>query len=121
MKQTQWMTGRAEREESSYERYNLPNARWSNRGAGPRWLHRQNQLLFPDQAGRAGAPKSNKKGGTIMENEKVATPTLAPKCPYCRKPIETPVQRKIFSRPPRGVMTFCSEECGGYYQMGCEG
>jgi hypothetical protein len=43
------------------------------------------------------------------------------KCPYCGNPIETPVQRRIISRPPRGTMTFCSEACGGYYQMGCEG
>ena len=42
-------------------------------------------------------------------------------CPYCGKPIETPVQRRIIARPPRGTMTFCSEACGGYYQMGCEG
>jgi uncharacterized protein with PIN domain len=50
------------------------------------------------------------------------------RCPYCSKPIETPVVRKIIQRRndmPRGIwehdVTFCSRDCGGYYQMGCEG
>lgn len=52
--------------------------------------------------------------------DKINTPEPQ-KCPYCGKPIEVPVKRKIFARPPRGTMTFCSVACGGYYQMGCEG
>lgn len=55
-----------------------------------------------------------------MKN-KAAEIVPAPKCPYCGKVIETPVQRNIISRPPRGRMTFCSQDCGAYYQMGCEG
>lgn len=53
------------------------------------------------------------------------------KCPQCGKPIEKPISRKIIRQGwnPRtqrkGVieetLTFCSADCGGYYQMGCEG
>lgn len=48
-----------------------------------------------------------------------------PKCPYCYKPCDTPVQRMIFQRRAgklvESTMMFCSERCGGNYQMGCEG
>lgn len=53
------------------------------------------------------------------------------KCPYCSKPIETPVPKKViyigFNQTTREksvceeVMEFCSSECGQNYQMGCEG
>lgn len=53
------------------------------------------------------------------------------KCPQCGKPIENPVSRKIISigwntvRRKKQVveetLEFCSADCGGYYQMGCEG
>ena len=56
---------------------------------------------------------------------------IGKKCPYCNKPIETPVPRKIIAidyDPIRRkkfvgekVMEFCSNDCGCYYQMGCEG
>jgi endogenous inhibitor of DNA gyrase (YacG/DUF329 family) len=56
---------------------------------------------------------------------------MTAKCPYCGKPIETPVPRKIIDRawnPARQkqevrtqTIDFCSQDCGGYYQMGCEG
>lgn len=58
--------------------------------------------------------------------EKELKPTKM--CPQYGKPIETPVPRKIIqrdNRAPRGirenVIEFCSDRCGGYYQMGCEG
>jgi ribosomal protein L24E len=54
-----------------------------------------------------------------IEGDNVGTEIT--ECPYCGKPIETPVRRRIFARPDRGTMTFCSEDCGAYYQMGCEG
>jgi hypothetical protein len=52
-------------------------------------------------------------------------------CPYCRKPIEVGVTRRIIDRAWNDVaqkqyvrtrsMIFCSETCGRHYQMGCEG
>ena len=52
-------------------------------------------------------------------------------CPYCSKPIKTPVARKIIDRAWDNVrrkqyvrsreIEFCSTTCGGNYQMGCEG
>lgn len=54
-----------------------------------------------------------------------------PKCPQCGQPIESPVRREIFRRDRdpytrraitrKDVMEFCSAQCGGHYQMGCEG
>lgn len=59
------------------------------------------------------------------------TETAVKKCPYCYKPIETPVARVIFDRgydPHRRKqylrernMEFCSTTCGANYQMGSEG
>ncbi len=54
-----------------------------------------------------------------------------PKCPYCLKPIESPVAKTIIDRGwsdalqrqyvrERG-MVFCSAPCASNYQMGCEG
>lgn len=59
-------------------------------------------------------------------------PTKAPKqCTYCSKPIEALHQREIIYRGYDRVqlrqvvkkerMDFCSPQCGGNYQMGCEG
>lgn len=52
-------------------------------------------------------------------------------CAYCGKPIETKTTREIFYRGydhvrrkqvlKREYMDFCSPQCGGNYQMGCEG
>lgn len=52
-------------------------------------------------------------------------------CTYCGKPIETLHQREIIYRGYDRVqrrqvvkkerMDFCSQQCGGNYQMGCEG
>lgn len=60
-----------------------------------------------------------------------AKPAQKPTCPYCSKPMETPVPRKIIDRGWNPVtrrqfvrertLDFCSAECGGNYQMGCEG
>lgn len=58
--------------------------------------------------------------------------TPKPPCPYCGKPIETPVHREIRERgtydrrsrrytPNVRTLAFCSVTCGGNYQMGCEG
>lgn len=54
-----------------------------------------------------------------------------PPCPYCGKPMETPVTRRIIDRGWDNVrrkqyvrtrdMEFCSDRCGSSYQMGCEG
>ncbi|PXX42249.1 hypothetical protein [Aquitalea magnusonii] len=54
-----------------------------------------------------------------------------PKCPYCGKPMDKPVSRKIIDRAYDQItrrqyvrtrmVEFCSKECGGNYQMGCEG
>lgn len=54
-----------------------------------------------------------------------------PKCPYCAKPLELPVKRTIIDRGwdsylrrqyvRKREMEFCSSQCGGSYQMGCEG
>jgi len=59
-----------------------------------------------------------------MEDQQKAVKT----CPQCGKPIENPVPRKIIqrdNRSPRGIresmIEFCSDRCGGHYQMGCEG
>lgn len=64
-----------------------------------------------------------------MSNETETKP--APTCPYCSKPIEKPVPRRIIDRgydPIRRKqyvrereIEFCSAQCGGNYQMGCEG
>jgi endogenous inhibitor of DNA gyrase (YacG/DUF329 family) len=53
------------------------------------------------------------------------------KCPQCGKVMESPVPRKIIAidfDPVRRkkfvgekMKNFCSQECGAYYQMGCEG
>lgn len=58
-------------------------------------------------------------------------PNPAPSCPYCSKPIETAHTREIIDRGWNNIqrrqyvrtreMQFCSTQCGGYYQMGCEG
>ena len=53
------------------------------------------------------------------------------KCPQCGQPMPEPVTRRIIDRGwnpatrkqfvrQRDVQ-FCSEKCGGHYQMGCEG
>ena len=57
--------------------------------------------------------------------------TQTPKCPQCGQPMTTPVTRTIYRRDRdpytrkaynrRSDMQFCSEKCGGHYQMGCEG
>lgn len=54
-----------------------------------------------------------------------------PKCPQCGKPMEKPVIRKIVDRARDPItrrqyartrmVEFCSAQCGGHYQMGCEG
>lgn len=60
------------------------------------------------------------------------TSNQAPKkCIYCGKPIEALHQREIIYRGydrmqrkqvvKREHMDFCSPQCGGNYQMGCEG
>lgn len=56
-----------------------------------------------------------------------ATPTVQ-KCRQCGKPITTPVQMKITQRDNRSykgirsdIYTFCSNQCGHHFQMGCEG
>ena len=53
------------------------------------------------------------------------------RCPQCSKPIETAVPRQIIDRGwnehlrkqyvRTRTLEFCSETCGGHYQMGCEG
>lgn len=53
------------------------------------------------------------------------------KCTYCGKPIETLEKREIIYRGYDSVrrkqvvkkesMDFCTPQCGGNYQMGCEG
>ena len=53
------------------------------------------------------------------------------KCPQCSQPIEAPVVRTIHDRGFNPLtrkqyartrdVTFCSEKCGGHYQMGFEG
>lgn len=52
------------------------------------------------------------------------------KCPQCGKLMAVPAERTIIrkDRAPDGGnaiahdrMTFCSAQCGGHYQMGCEG
>lgn len=53
------------------------------------------------------------------------------KCTYCGKPAEKVVKREIHDRSRdrytnrpcvrTRTMDFCSAECGGRYQMGCEG
>jgi len=55
----------------------------------------------------------------------------APKCPQCGKTMESKVSRRIIDRGWNPVtrkqyvrqrdVEFCSETCGGHYQMGCEG
>lgn len=55
----------------------------------------------------------------------------AKNCTYCGKPIETLAQREIIYRGydqvrrkqvvKKECMDFCSPQCGGNYQMGCEG
>jgi hypothetical protein len=59
--------------------------------------------------------------------------TLKPgdKCPYCGKPVEVVHNAKIIYRGydritrrqcvKQEVMQFCSLQCAGNYQMGCEG
>ncbi len=54
-----------------------------------------------------------------------------PKCPQCGKPMDKPVTRNIIDRGYNQLtrrqyvrernLEFCSKECGGHYQMGCEG
>lgn len=53
------------------------------------------------------------------------------RCPYCDKPIEVAHPRRIIDRAWCSIrqkqyvrertVDFCSRDCGGYYQMGCEG
>lgn len=53
------------------------------------------------------------------------------KCPQCGKPMTAPVTRRIIDRGWNPAMRkqfvrqrdlqFCSDKCGGHYQMGCEG
>lgn len=53
------------------------------------------------------------------------------RCPYCSKWIETAVPRQIIDRGwdsnlrrqyvRTRTLEFCSQQCGGNYQMGCEG
>lgn len=49
----------------------------------------------------------------------------AEKCPYCHTAIVNPTTRQIHQRRAGKVITttmrFCCRDCGGYYQMGCEG
>lgn len=57
--------------------------------------------------------------------------TQEKKCPYCGKGIEAPVSKKIIDRGWDSVrrkqyvrerdIEFCSVQCGGNYQIGCEG
>ncbi|TPG08291.1 hypothetical protein EAH88_11700 [Rhodanobacter glycinis] len=57
------------------------------------------------------------------------TPTL--KCPQCGQPMTVPVTARIIDRSRDPVtrrafvrqrdLQFCSQKCGGHYQMGCEG
>jgi len=66
-------------------------------------------------------------------NETTAPTQAAPQkpCRYCGKPIETLAQREIIYRGydpqqrkqvvKKERMDFCSPQCGGNYQMGCEG
>jgi hypothetical protein len=64
-------------------------------------------------------------------NQETAAAPVVKTCPYCGKPIDTPVVRKIFDRAYDHVrrkqyvrerdVEFCSPQCGGNYQMGCEG
>jgi hypothetical protein len=60
-----------------------------------------------------------------------STEQESPRCLYCSKPMHTPVTRRIIDRGWDSVrrkqyvrerdMQFCSAQCGGNYQMGCEG
>ncbi|WP_060538594.1 hypothetical protein [Pseudomonas sp. NBRC 111125] len=60
-----------------------------------------------------------------------AAETATTKCLYCGKPAEKVVKREIIdrSRDPHTnrpyvrtrTLDFCSTDCGGKYQMGCEG
>lgn len=66
-----------------------------------------------------------------MEETTTTTQVTAPTCPYCSKPMEKPVTHRIIDRGWDNVrrrqyvrtreMQFCSDACGGSYQMGCEG
>lgn len=49
-------------------------------------------------------------------------------CPQCGKVIDKPISRTIIQRDNRALKgmrmnkyVFCSEICGGNYQMACEG
>lgn len=59
------------------------------------------------------------------------TTKAAPACPQCNTPIVKPHMATIIDRAydtrvrrqyvRQRSMTFCSDQCGGHYQCGCEG
>ena len=59
----------------------------------------------------------NPLGGSIALEE---MDFLCEKCPYCGKPMVNPITDTIWENHREKKMTFCSDECASYYQMGVE-
>lgn len=59
----------------------------------------------------------NSLGGGFCKEDLVY---ICGKCPYCGGPLIHPTTDTVWENHCEKIMTFCSNECASYYQMGAE-
>ena len=79
--------------------------------------------MTPKPAPAAPAPRTWLTPAEWAAQQRAAAPVPAgPRCPMCQKALgDAPHTMNIQRNWRWSMMDFCSFDCGGNYQMGCEG
>lgn len=82
-------------------------------------------VVLPDGATETFCAAEDATGEVVkswrQSHPRSACTRLLPTCPQCGAEMPAPVTRRIRENRQWVDRVFCSDRCGGHYQMGCEG